>query len=606
MMVDESEIPELLDVAIEALEPDPMIGKRLKGAYEIVSQIGEGGMGSVYAAIQYPLERKVAVKVIRPDEDIAKNEHYFMREVQAINMLRHPNVINILDYGKEEDGTLYLVMEHLPGRTLTKVIREDFPLDHVRICRILIQLLSALEQAHEKGIVHCDLKPDNVMLEEVAGQADFVKVLDFGIAKFKGPAIEAGPHTQMGKIVGTFDYMSPEQIMGVEVDGRADVWSVGILLYEMLTKKRIFHHEDGMHILGRVMQMPIPPPSESAEGHEVPSVLDKITLRALERNIDKRLSSAEEMRALLQRAIEELEGGQSVVFNEEAKSVARASTPELVAGSLFEQKYRIVEVLAEGDFATVVHARHEAMERDVTLKFLSPEKIGAHESVLERFQKEIRLASRLTSARTTTVFDFGETAEGTPYMVVEHVDGTSLHTTIAQHGAIKPRHAIRFCEQILDSLEEAHGLGLLHRDLRPTNIQIGIVAGKENQIKVSDYAVAGLLEGRARTGVYLSPEQILGAPLTPASDLYSLGQILYEMLSGKSLLDKEAGYTISAADLDDLPEPLVKIIRKATAQKVSDRIGSAADFRLALERCVQIAQRKKRETSRSGRHTPAP
>lgn len=294
---------------------DPLIGTRLKDTYELVDKIGEGGMGNVYSAIQYPLEREVAVKVLKPTENNPDGEHYFMREVQAINSLRHPNIVNIVDYGKESDGMLYLVMEHLPGSTLKQIIKRDFPLEPKRICEILAQLLGALEQAHQTQIIHCDLKPANIMVEKVAGQPDFVKVLDFGIAKIKGPAMEAGPYTQAGNIVGTFDYMSPEQVMRKEVDGRADVWSVGVIMYEMLTRKRIFHDEDAVSIIGRVMQMPIRPPSEVAPDVPIPKNLERIVLKAMERNKKKRYQSAKEMRSALKHAIKQLEAGNTGNLN---------------------------------------------------------------------------------------------------------------------------------------------------------------------------------------------------------------------------------------------------------------------------------------------------
>ncbi len=288
---------------------DPLLGTRLKDTYELTAKIGEGGMGNVYAAIQYPLERKVAVKILKPTESNPEGEHYFMREVKAINSLRHPNIINIVDYGKEKSGMLYLVMEHLPGKTLKKIIKKDFPLDPERICHVLIQVLGALEQAHDSGIIHCDLKPDNLMVEKVAGQPDFIKVLDFGIAKVKGPAMEAGPYTQAGDIVGTFDYMSPEQIMRKDLDGRADIWSIGVILYEMLTRKRLFHDKDAVSIIGRVMQMPIRPPSELAPDVPIPGNLERITLKAMERNKKKRYQTAKEMRDALKHALKELESG---------------------------------------------------------------------------------------------------------------------------------------------------------------------------------------------------------------------------------------------------------------------------------------------------------
>ena len=278
-------------------KPDPNLGRVLGGTYTLVKKLGEGGMGDVYKATQAPLGREVAIKVLKGADANPENEHYFMREVQAINMLRHPNIIQIIDFGREsQEGTLYLVMEYLPGRTLKRVMRKDHPLSPARICQICIQILSALEQAHRSNVVHCDLKPANVMLEEVAGQQDFVKVLDFGIAKIKGPALEVGPYTQQGNIVGTFDYMSPEQILRKDLDGRADLWSLGVILHEILTKKRIFHDKDAVSIIGRVMQLPIESPRAILGPEKVPLGLDRIVMRALERNSAKRWQSAAQMR----------------------------------------------------------------------------------------------------------------------------------------------------------------------------------------------------------------------------------------------------------------------------------------------------------------------
>ena len=312
-MNDDSKIPEL---QVEPLadegagkDNDPNIGRMLKQTYTLTKKVGEGGMGNVYLALQSPLNRQVAIKMLKPTDNNPEGEHYFMREVQAINMLRHPNIIQIVDFGKEPDGTLYLVMEYLPGKTLKRVIRKEHPLDPKRICRICIQILSALEQAHESGIVHCDLKPANIMLERVAGQDDFVKVLDFGIAKVKGPAMEAGPYTQAGNIVGTFDYMSPEQIMRKDLDGRADVWSLGVIIYEMLTRKRLFHDRDAVSIIGRVMQLPITPVEEVLGKGSIPPELDRIVMTALQRNVAKRFESAAQMRQALEHLQRQLEAG---------------------------------------------------------------------------------------------------------------------------------------------------------------------------------------------------------------------------------------------------------------------------------------------------------
>ncbi len=307
---------------------DPLVGRMLKGTYTLKGKIGEGGMGYVYAAIQAPLDRQVAVKMLKPSESDADGRHYFMREIKAINLLRHPNIVSIVDFGEEPDGTLFLVMEHLPGSTLKRVIRHEFPLDPKRICRICIQILSALEQAHGSGVIHCDLKPGNIMLEEVAGESDFAKILDFGIAKVKGPSVEVGPYTQAGNIVGTFDYMSPEQIMRKDLDGRADVWSLGVILFEMLTRRRIFHDKDAVSIIGRVMQMKIKRPSEIVNpkyNAKIPSVLEEIAFKALQRNIDLRYKDAAAMREAFKSALKQMESGKGASSDTSAGMYLKSS-----------------------------------------------------------------------------------------------------------------------------------------------------------------------------------------------------------------------------------------------------------------------------------------
>ncbi|MFU8803251.1 MAG: serine/threonine protein kinase [Bradymonadaceae bacterium] len=276
----------------------------------------------------------------------------------------------------------------------------------------------------------------------------------------------------------------------------------------------------------------------------------------------------------------------------------------LKPGVLFDEKYRIIGVLGQGSFATVVHARHEAMDRDVALKFLRPELVDSDPGASERFRKEVRIVSRLTSPHTVMVFDVGETPEGIHYMVLEHVPGHTVDVELELGGAMGVRRAVELCIQILKSLEEAHGLGVIHRDLKPANLMIGRVSGKDDQIKVLDFGVAKLLEGPQRpsgagsaerhstqfvgTPTYMSPEQIVGEPVSPASDLYSVGLILYELLTGQTAIEEESVAKVARIHLDDDPIPmsrldeippvLARIILKATSRFARDRFESAEEL----------------------------
>lgn len=276
--------------------PDPMIGRVLRGTIELKRLIGRGGMGAVYEGYQSHLDRRVAVKVMT--EEHARNPmaaDYFIREAKQSSALRHPNIIQIIDFGKEDD-LLFLAMEFVPGVPLSSIMREE-SLSDARVSKIIAQVLAALEEAHAKNIIHRDLKPDNIMVEKQHDGGDFVKILDFGIAQSLGSTATAGPLTQAGALVGTPHYMSPEQAEGKRLDGRSDLFSVGIILYELLAGNLPFRGDSLPKILISVLQHEPGPPSLVRTS--VASELDAICLRALKKNPDARYPNATEFRNAL-------------------------------------------------------------------------------------------------------------------------------------------------------------------------------------------------------------------------------------------------------------------------------------------------------------------
>ena len=303
--------------------------------------------------------------------------------------------------------------------------------------------------------------------------------------------------------------------------------------------------------------------------------------------------------------------------------------------ALFEEKYRLLRFLGEGSFASVIHARHEAMDRDVALKFLRPDVIKAHPESSERFLTEVRVSSRLTSPHTVTIFDFGQTDEDIPYMVMEYVEGRPLDEAIDKYGALGKMRSIRMTLQILESLAEAHANRIIHRDLKPANIMVGKKVRKKKKkrlhVKVLDFGVAKLVEqseeelktesGRRSTQFigtprYMSPEQILGREVSPASDLYSLGLIFYEMCTGAESISEENVAQVAQAHLseeplqlealDELPDVLADIVLKATARHPEERYEDAAQFSDALNEAMQTGKRKHKRATRTARQaTPA-
>jgi serine/threonine protein kinase len=231
--------------------------------YRVEKILGEGGMGRVYRANQLVLEKPVVLKLLHPSlQTDARTVARFQREAKAASRLNHPNSIDVLDFGQTEDGALFIAMEFVDGRDLHQVLTDDWPLPEPRVIRIVTQVLSALADAHQAGVIHRDLKPENVMVTaRRGGESDVVKVLDFGIAKIIDGSSEEGPSlTRTGFVCGTPEYMSPEQARGAPLDARSDLYSVGVLLYQMVTRQLPFSSDSAMgYATKHLTEDPTPP-----------------------------------------------------------------------------------------------------------------------------------------------------------------------------------------------------------------------------------------------------------------------------------------------------------------------------------------------------------
>jgi serine/threonine protein kinase len=286
---------------------DKMIGRSLPGGYHILDLISVGGMGRVYRAEQSVLGRTVAVKVIHPhllaDENAALR---FMTEARAASQLNHPNSVSVYDFGRTEDAQPYLVMEFLRGKDLATVAWEEGPLPFKRVVDVLRQVLTALAEAHELGIVHRDLKPENIILEPLRRGGDFVKVVDFGLAKLKGDA-QGRSITNPGIVCGTPDYMSPEQGRGDSLDGRSDLYAVGVILFQLLTGRLPFDADSPTQVVMMHLTIPMPDPRQVAPERSIPDSLVEVVTRAMAKEADSRFQDAVEFSDALVNALKVFE-----------------------------------------------------------------------------------------------------------------------------------------------------------------------------------------------------------------------------------------------------------------------------------------------------------
>ncbi|MBL8786069.1 MAG: serine/threonine protein kinase, partial [Deltaproteobacteria bacterium] len=279
-------------------EEPSLVGHVLDGKYTLISKLGEGGMGSVYLAEQQTMGRQVAIKVLR--REFSQNRmaiKRFLREARAASKLAHHNTITVYDFGQSNDGLLYLVMERLAGRPLADILDQDGALPPERAVHILAQICDSLSEAHKAGITHRDLKPENIFIEEKVGNPDFVKVLDFGIAKMQGDETTTQA-TAAGMICGTPSYMSPEQAMGKDIDGRSDIYALGVLLYEMLTNLKPFEGDTPMEVMLKHINEPSPDVFQRT-GVQVPQGLQDALDRLLAKKVEKRPQDCQEAKKLI-------------------------------------------------------------------------------------------------------------------------------------------------------------------------------------------------------------------------------------------------------------------------------------------------------------------
>ncbi len=287
---------------------DPLLGHTLDDKYRLDAQLGVGGMGTVYRARHLLIDRPVAVKVLNPrfvEDEAARTR--FQREARAAGRLQHTNAVTVTDFGQTQDGYVYIVMELLEGRTLRDILAKEAPLDAARSVSLMLQVSAAVAAAHDAGIIHRDLKPANIFIVQRTEVPSLVKVLDFGIAKLAAESLEDDEIkalTQVGAMIGTPRYMSPEQCDGAELTPAADVYSLGVILYEMLTGTVPFSGSTPLAIaMKHTSELPRRPREFVGS---IPPALEDVVLHALEKRPPDRPQNAAEFRQELLATAERL------------------------------------------------------------------------------------------------------------------------------------------------------------------------------------------------------------------------------------------------------------------------------------------------------------
>ena len=543
------------------LERVDFVGTVLGGKYRIVTPLGSGGMGAVYEALTETGER-VALKILHENAtDIVLSR--FRREAQSASALQHPNIVCILDFRADGNEPPFLVMELLVGKALSQIILDERAITASRAAHIAVQLLDALSAAHQAGIVHRDIKPANVVLCPFPSP-DFVKLVDFGIAKVPAFATKL---TETGTPVGTLAYMAPEQVLDLEVDGRADVYATAATMYHAIAGHHPFDETTVPELMKAICSKR--PPALAEISDSVDAGFSEIIERAMAKEPSRRFASAEEMASSLRRWMHE--SGASTVVGPPPRSARLATMPMAGSpvpnlpkiGDLLLDKYRIDRVVGQGGMGIVYEARHALLEQSVALKLLLT---SATADAKTRFVNEAKLAARIRSDHVPRVLDVGVLPGGLPYIAMDLLRGIDLASLLRQRGPLAVGEAARFALQALEPLAQAHALKIVHRDLKPSNLFLETLDDGTRLLKVLDFGISKAEGDRASSAPsgavigspsYMAPEQIRDANDVDArTDVWAMGVVLYEVLTGKNPFESAHPGEVFRNVLKRDPEPL--------------------------------------------------
>jgi eukaryotic-like serine/threonine-protein kinase len=500
-------------------------GSTLDGRYEIGTLLASGGMGHVYRARRVLLDDEVAIKVIiAGGDDAADIRERFMRESRACAQLRHPNIVSILDFAVAADGQPYLVMEYLNGPSLRDEIAAEGTMDVSRLQEIIGPICSALQLAHDRGIVHRDLKPANIVSHRFDSGEAVHKVIDFGLANVKAAADSR--LTKHDQFVGTILYASPEQLQGEEVDGRTDIYSLGVVVFEMLTGRPPFQAGTPLGVITKHLCDPAPPPSQVLP--RLPGWLDEAVGRALAKDPAQRWPSIAEFGKALTSARPSTVSGVAV----------RPASSEFLA------KYEIGPVIGAGRLGSEVHSgTHRALGLPVAVRLLRRGQRRDWENVRTRFLNEAR-SMQVPHPSIIQVRDFGEEDE-TLYIVTELIEGPSLVQALDAEAPFEWTRTWPLVEQVIDATAALHRRSTLICGVNPGIIRMttdeegerlmistgGVSQVQELLASLSDEALRGG-EMSDNELPYVAPEVLAGRPADMAADVFAVGVLAYEMATG--------------------------------------------------------------------------
>ena len=544
--------------------PSPINQEQILFGYHVCSRIGSGAFGTVLLAFDDQEKRPLALKIPK-GEVTPKIVDAAITELLSMRRLDHPNIVKIYD-ARFVAGETYLASEFIDGLTLTEYRQKDGGMDAEEAMRICWAVANALHYSHQQGVLHRDVKPSNIVVDTTGKPY----LTDFGLALLFDD-------DYLGSIAGTPRYMSPEQLRGEVIDARSDVYSLGMILFELLTGEVPFIQDSSKAIRKEHYSRLLPNLGEIKP--ELPSELWQVCEKATAQNRTNRYSTAEEFADAMASILGPEGIPQHVDLPRRTKKF---------------KNYYCCAILGKGSFGTVYLAFDDKAKRPVSLKLPEQELTP---QVIDVALTEVRSMTRLDHPNIVKIFD-ADFESNQIFLALEYIDGLDLSEHLQANPTASLTEKLTIVETVARALHFAHEKGIIHRDVKPQNILVD----QTGVPYLTDFGLAFALdEGKSEvisgTPRYMSPEQLRGEKLDATTDIYSLGLVMYEILSGIAPYATEASdspaITTASASLRNLrsenheiPERIASICHKAISPLQDRRFESADDFARAIEEAL--------------------
>lgn len=563
-------------------------GTRIDDRYEIIDVLGSGGMGQVYRARRVRLGDEVAIKVMQTSHAAPPElRERFLRESRACAQLRHPNIVGILDFDFDASNQPYMVMELLSGPSLREEIELEAPMAPARVAAILTPVAAALQLAHDRGITHRDLKPANIVVHRYESGERVYKVIDFGLAAMKAASDETRL-TDPAMFLGTLAYAAPEQIRGDAVTAATDIYALGIIAYEMLTGAQPFDAGNRVTLINQMLT--VRPVSPAVHRAGLSETIDRAVMRALDKNPAERWASVTEFVEALQ----------------EAAGDAGQAEPAEGAGLL--ARYELGGLIGRGRLGSLIYrGTHRALGVPVAIRILRRDEQPHWDAVRARFLLEARTL-QVPHPGLLQVRDFGEDDQNV-FLVTDFVDGPSLRQALAESGPFAWPRASALLAQALDAVAALHQKGGFIAGVNPDMVRLRVADGGTSgaanhamadkstagggwpeQIVVSSAGIRSVqdvlatmreqeLRGQEASEhelPYVAPEVLMGGAPNVRADVFTIGVLAYEMVTGRQPFRAASVPELLGQMLQVKPEPPAAR-QAAIPAAVSDAIVRAID-----------------------------